>query len=142
MAADSIPRKIIDYLQATLPAGVNDALYYDAVARRRDSLPVCIVTACPSIPDTRAAGRVDRDTRSLVCYITLLWDARGEGRNYDDFEEAINAIADAVCEMQGTSALGSQVLQSRVSPEDCETEMNIETNLYIAALETHITFTR
>lgn len=141
-AADSIPRKIIEYLRAALPADIDDALTYDAVAQRGEAKPVCVVNACPSVPDTRAAGRVDTGTRSLVCYISILWDARGEGRNYDDFERAANEVVDAVSKMQQTTALGQRVIKSEIDPSDTLTQLDLDSMTYLAEIEANLTFIR
>ncbi len=139
---DSIPRKIIAYLRQALPADIDQRLKYDAVAQRNEAEPVCIINAAPSIPDTRTGGRVHTDTRSLVCYATLIWSARDEGKNYDEFEAAAAAIADALAGLQGTDALGSQVLKSSIEPEECATELNIEAMVYVAQIEVKIMFVR
>lgn len=141
MAADSIPRKIIEYLQATLPAS-NKSLQFDAVALRHSTLPACVINACPGIPEVRAGGNVDVNTRNLKLYVTLLWGAGASGRNYDEFEACLHNIVDAMADMQGTATLGNAVLRSEVSVDDSSTSLDIDTQTYIADLEIMVTFTR
>ena len=142
-AADSIPRRVIDYLLATLPDEVQTGLQFDAVAQSGDKYPVCVVTACPSIPATRHGGKVIRDHRSANVFLGLVWDADdGDGRNYDDFEEAMTTMVDAMCEMQGTAALGTRVLMSEVDKDDSMVEMDVQMKKYYASIKCVITFNR
>lgn len=146
--ADSIPRKIIAHLRAVMPQAVAEPIHWDAVAQWRKEAadePVCIVVAHPSIPEVRRGGIVDADTRNLVVGVDLIWDAKDgghDGKNYDRFEETINALADALAGLQGTAVLGGAVLQSTIDPDECEVGADVDIRKYIARLKVDIQFTR
>ena len=139
---DSIPRKIITYLMATIPEHIKDALYFDTAAQRNEQLPVCLITACPSIPDIRHGGFIDVNVRTLKLITTIGWSAAEEGDNYDRFEEAIGAVVDALSNLQGTETLGSRVLLSEINMEASLTSIDVDTATYWADIESEIEFVR
>lgn len=146
--ADSIPRKIIEYLRDVLPDDIESPLTFDAVAQwHKDTgdSPIVIVVARPSVPEIRVGGYVDPNTRNCCVDIDIVWDAKdggNDGRNYDRFEATINAIVDAMAGLQGTAILGSSVLQSGIDPDDCDIGGDVETFKYIARLKVNIQFVR
>ena len=142
MTTDSIPRKIIAYLIDALPDHISEDLSFDVLAQRNEKLPVCIITACPSIPDIRHGGEIDTDTRTLKLITTIGWSAAEEGDNYDRFEETIGAVVDALSNLQGTATLGSDVLLSAINLEASLTSIDVDTVSYWADIESEIEFVR
>ena len=139
---DSIPRKIIAYLIRVLPEHITTELHFDTLAQRNENLPLCLITACPSIPEIRHGGFIDVKVRTLKCITTIGWNAAEEGDNYDRFEETIGAVVDALSNMQGTDTLGSSVLLSEINMEASMTSIDIDTVTYWADIELEIEFVR
>ena len=143
MAADSIPRRVIEYLQGKLPADIADNLNFDTVAHSTKNYPVVVVTACPSIPAVLHGTTIDRTRRTLILYVGLIWDiADDDGRDYEAFQEMMDEIVDALVEMQGKPAIGSRVVTLIVDEDDSVVELNIEEKKYIASVKMKVTYNR
>ena len=144
MALDSIPRRVIGYLQENLPANITAPaeldMTFDALYRSGDHLPICIVAATPSLPEVRAGGAIDTTIRSGMVTLTILWDGSPKGRNYDQFEEVISTLVDTLYRMRGTPTLGSSVLQSYCDPQDVGIVYDQETDILLADIELNVKF--
>ena len=141
-AADSIPRKVIEYLRDKLPNEIEDKLHFDAVARTTDDYPVCVVTACPSIPEL-VSGGANLSRRKLILYVGLIWRLdSNDGRDYEAFQETMDEVVDALMTMHGTDAVGECVLSCAIDEDDSVIELDTKANMYVASVKMKVIFNR